>query len=141
MYNSVVPCVPKVCAYLTRNGHELLVFEGPGHDGLQIPKGTIEPNESPRDALEREVWEESGLTTLQNVEHLTSDVWTRRRTPPKRYHRHFFHAEVDVDRDTWTHVVTGDGAEQGAEFTYFWLELPTTREFALALDDYVHLRI
>ncbi|WP_394348256.1 NUDIX domain-containing protein [Natrinema pallidum] len=103
MYNSVVPCVPKVCAYLTRNGCELLVFEGPGHDGLQVPKGTIEPGESPRDALEREVWEESGLTTLQNVEHLTSDVWTRRRTPPKRYHRQFFHAEVDTDRDTWTH--------------------------------------
>ena len=138
--------VPKVCAYITRTRSdsgrpELLVFEGPRHDGLQIPKGTIEDDETVREALDREVEEESGLSTLGAVSHLASDVWTRRRSPPKRYRRHFFHATVDVDREEWTHTVSGVGAEAGLEFSYFWVEVPPSTEFALSLDDYVHLLI
>lgn len=131
--------VPKVCAYITRGERELLVFDGPNHDGLQIPKGTIEPGESRTKALRREVREESGLVALQAVRHVASDIWPRRYSPPKFYKRHFFHASIDDARDEWTHVVTGDGEEQGTEFEYFWHELPASSEFALALDDYVHL--
>lgn len=134
-----VSYVPKACAYITRGDRELLVFEGPEYEGLQVPKGTIEAGESLLTALQREVKEESGLSTLGSVQHLTSDVWMRRCLPPKFYRRHFFHARVDDDRDEWTHVVTGDGDERGAEFECFWLKLPSNREFALALDDYVHL--
>ncbi len=136
--------VPKVCAYITRTGsdgdqRELLVFEGPEHDGLQVPKGTIEDEETPREALRREVQEESGISTFDSVQHLTSDVWTRRHSPPKRYKRHFFHATVDVDRDEWTHTVSGEGEETGLEFEYYWVECPPDSEFALALDEYVDL--
>ncbi|WP_459807695.1 NUDIX hydrolase [Halopiger thermotolerans] len=135
-----VTYVPKACAYITRGTGELLVFEGPGHDGLQIPKGTLEPGESPREALFREVWEESGLTALNATEHLSTDVWTRRESPPKRYVRHFFHATVHEPRDRWTHTVTDGGEEDGAEFEFRWVR-PTgcDRDFALDLDDYVHL--
>lgn len=115
----------KACAYVTRNGTELLVFEGPEHDGLQVPKGTIESDETPREAVVREIREESGLTDPRSIRHLTTDVWTRRRTPPKRYRRHFFHVAVDENRESWTHVVTGTGAEQGLEFEYIWIEVPT----------------
>lgn len=131
--------VQKACAYITRDERELLVFEGPGHDGLQIPKGTIEPGEEPREAVFREIVEESGLGAVGPTRHLTSDVWTRRRSPPKRYVRHFFHATVHEPRDRWTHTVTGEGSERGSEFEFAWIELPTDRAFALALDDYVHL--
>ncbi len=31
--------VQKACAYITRAPAELLVFEGPEYEGLQIPKG------------------------------------------------------------------------------------------------------
>jgi len=90
-----VTYVEKACAYVTRNGSELLVFEGPEHDGLQIPKGTIEPSEGPREALCREVIEESGLaTTFEGIQHLVTDVWNRRPFPPKRYVRNFFHVPV-----------------------------------------------
>ncbi|WP_247002629.1 NUDIX hydrolase [Halosolutus gelatinilyticus] len=134
-----VTYVEKACAYVTRNSGELLVFEGPGHDGLQIPKGTLEPGESPRDALFREVMEESGLGTLNATRHLSTDVWTRRRSPPKRYVRHFFHAMVHEPRDRWIHTVADGGEEHGSEFELYWIDPTTDRQFALDLDDYVSL--
>jgi len=130
--------VGKACAYITRNGSEVLVFEGPGHDGFQIPKGTIEPGETPREAMYRETIEESGLATFEGLEHLVTDVWTRRESPPKRYVRRFYHAPVHEPRDSWTHVVTGEGEERGATFEFSWLDLPTDAPFALDLDDYLH---
>ena len=129
--------VKKACAYITRNESELLVFEGPGHDGLQIPKGTIESGETPRDAVSREIVEESGLATFGDLQHLTTDVWTRRQSPPKRYVRSFFHASVHEQRDEWTHTVTGTGEECGVEFEFFWVDLSTDATFALDLDDYL----
>lgn len=69
-----VTYVNKVCAYITRGRGELLVFEGPGNDGLQVPKGTIETGEAPHAALQREVEEESGLSTLRSIRHVTIDV-------------------------------------------------------------------
>jgi ADP-ribose pyrophosphatase YjhB (NUDIX family) len=139
MAHKGVTYVQKACAYITRDDRELLVFEGPDYDGLQIPKGTIESDERPRAAALREIVEESGLGTVGALEHLTTDTWTRRRSPPKRYVRHFFHTTVHEPRDHWTHTVTGDGDENGLEFEYSWVELPSPHEFALALDDYVHL--
>lgn len=122
-----------------RNERELLVFKGPRYDGLQIPKGTIEPDEQPRTAMIREIAEESGLGAIGSPQHLTTDVWTRRQSPPERYVRHFFHTTVHEPRDQWSHTVTDDGSENGLEFEYSWIELPTSTEFALALDDYVYL--
>lgn len=139
MSSKEVTYVQKSCAYITRNDRELLVFEGPEYDGLQIPKGTIESDERPRGAVLREIAEESGLGAVGAPRHLTTDVWTRRQSPPKRYVRHFFHTDVYEPRDHWTHTVTGDGEENGLEFEFSWVELPPPGEFALALDDYVHL--
>jgi len=134
-----VTYVQKACAYITRQTGELLVFDGPEHDGLQIPKGTLESDESPREALFREVIEESGLGTLSSTSHLTTDVWTRRESPPKCYVRHFFHSTVHEPRDQWTHTVTDGGGEHGSEFNLHWVDPSTAQTFALDLDDYVHL--
>jgi len=129
--------VPKVYAYVTRDREELLVFEGPEHDGLQVPKGTVESGELLGEALGREVREESGLGVAGAETHLCTDVWTRRRSPPRRYVRHFYHVSVDESRDGWTHAVTGDGEEVGLEFEFSWVDLPPEREFAMEMDDYV----
>jgi ADP-ribose pyrophosphatase YjhB (NUDIX family) len=136
MTDSTVTHVQKACAYVTRDGSEVLVFEGPGHDGLQIPKGTVETGERPRDALYRETVEESGLAAFEDVRHVATDVWQRRDT--KRYVRHFYHVPVHEPRDSWTHTVTGTGEERGARFSFRWVEFPTTARFALDLDDYLH---
>lgn len=131
--------VDKVYAYVTRRDGELLVFEGPEHDGLQVPKGTVEPGERLRSALLREIAEESGLAAVGDARHLTTDVWSRRHDPPKWYVRHFYHATVHEPQDSWTHVVTGDGEEAGAEFEFSWIERPPAREFALEADAHVDL--
>jgi len=131
--------VPKACAYITRaGGAELLVFEGPDHDGLQIPKGTIETEERPREAARREIAEESGIESPGRLRKLTTDLWQRRASPPRYYLRHFFRAFVAEPRDSWIHTVTGEGDERGVEYEFRWVELPPADEFALALDDYLH---
>ncbi|MFP8888427.1 NUDIX domain-containing protein [Natrialbaceae archaeon A-CW2] len=133
--------VQKACAYLTRPNGDFLAFESPEHNGLQVPKGTIEGAESPREAVFREIVEESGIGSIGPTTHLTSDVWCRRRSPLKHYVRHFYHAEVYDSRDTFTHTVTGTGEEVGLEFEYQWIdhETASSRQFALDLDDYLYL--
>lgn len=131
--------VRKACAYVTRDQSELLVFDGPGHDGLQIPKGTIEGTEPPRQALRREVREESGLNPDADPTHVATDIWTRRHHPPRHYLRHFYQVSVDERRDTWTHTVTGSGPERGCEFEYSWIFIDDATDFAMDLDDYVPL--
>lgn len=138
MTDSSVTYVEKACAYLTRGTGELLVFDGPGHDGYQIPEGTIEPGETPRDAVTREVREESGLRALDSVRRVASDIWTRRSSPPKKYVRHFFRATVHEPRDAWTHVVRDGGAEDGSAFAFEWIRPSASAAFALDLDDYLH---
>lgn len=136
MSDEDVTYVGKACAYVTRADGDLLAFEGPGHDGLQIPKGTLEAGETPREAVFREVREETGLGALAGVRHLASDVWRRR--PGRRYVRHFFHATVHEPRDAWTHVVTDGGGEHGSTFHLRWVSPGTDERFALDLDDYLH---
>ena len=134
-----VTYVRKACAYVTRASGELLVFEGPGHDGYQIPKGTVEPGETPREAVYREIAEESGLGRVGPVRHLASDVWCRRPSPPRWYVRSFFHARVHDARDRWSHVVRDGGAEDGTEFEFSWIAPGSDVGFALDLDEYVFM--
>lgn len=132
--------VPKSCAYVTRdgaNGRELLFFVGRDDDRLQVPKGTIKRDESPREAAARELTEESGLRDLPEFEFVASDVWVRRERPSvRKYIRHFFHVHVNEPRDEWYHTVS-DGQEWGERFYYSWVELPPERGFALGLDEYI----
>lgn len=129
--------VPKACAYITRESTgELLVFKGPEYEHWQIPKGTVEPGESPIDALQREVFEETGLVDIDVFGRLRTDIWER-RSGQKLYMRYFFHARTTEPRDEWVHSVTGDTDEHGQEFRCRWVANPADRQFALDLDDYL----
>lgn len=130
--------VGKACAYVTRTTGEVLVFDGPGHEELQIPKGTIETGERPREAVVREVREETGLGELAGVTPVATDVWTRRQDPPKRYVRHFFYVRVEEPRDAWRHIVRDGGDEHGATFELQWVDPSAIDTLALDLDAYLH---
>lgn len=63
------PLIAKVTAFVTRRRGptvELLVFKHPTA-GVQLPAGTIDAGETPFSAVVREVYEETGLTSLSSV--------------------------------------------------------------------------
>lgn len=62
----------KVTAFVTRegeHGRELLVFRHPTA-GVQLPAGTIEPGETPEQAVLRELCEETGIDQAEIVRRL-----------------------------------------------------------------------
>jgi 8-oxo-dGTP pyrophosphatase MutT (NUDIX family) len=64
--------IEKVTAFITRetrNGDQLLLLEHP-HAGVQIPAGTVNPSETPEQAVLREIFEETGLTISSKPEYL-----------------------------------------------------------------------
>lgn len=64
--------IEKVTAFILRDtgdDRELLIFKHPTA-GLQVPAGTIEPGESPEQAVIREVYEETGLRSATIVRKL-----------------------------------------------------------------------
>ena len=100
-------CPGKVAAVITRvvDGRtELCVFD---HAALvQVPAGTLEPDEAPVDGAVREAWEETGLPHLELVDHLsTFDEVNGDRTQT----RHVFHLRATTPTpDEWW-VLTPDG--------------------------------
>jgi 8-oxo-dGTP pyrophosphatase MutT (NUDIX family) len=64
--------IEKISAFILRsidNEPEILIFEHP-KAGIQIPAGTVELNESPEEALYREVFEETGLKAVEIIEKI-----------------------------------------------------------------------
>ncbi len=121
--------VSKVVAYITHNGR-LLVFREPAFPevGIQVPVGTMEPDETPADAVLREAEEETGLDTLRIVAFLGAqdrDLRPRGRNVVQR--RHFFHLTLDSDAlETWRHWETSpsEGNVPEIEFEFFWVNIP-----------------
>lgn len=126
----------KAYAYVVSDG-QLLVFDHPNPDaGVQVPKGGVEPGESPRDAVVRELREESGLTDIAVESLIAEDEWPHPEKP-KAYRRYFYRVTpTNGTPAAWTHEVTGSGEDEGMEYAYFWTD-PAEVSLTADMDDYV----
>ncbi|AGU50735.1 putative hydrolase, NUDIX family [Variovorax paradoxus B4] len=119
--------IPKACACLVDARGRLLVFRHPGDGNMQLPKGTIEPGESPEVAVRRELLEESGidhvgelhpLGTLQRDCEAGIEGNTLRH--PQLWHLFLMRADGPLP-ETFDHVAMGSPEEDGLVFSFSWL--------------------
>lgn len=101
----------RVIAHVLREPGELLVLEGPS--GIVVPGGAVEPGERLEDAAVREVEEETGLA-VEIVRKLGVAREPGSFEPDFFHESHYFQAVAAVGApDSWKHVVTGSGGENG----------------------------
>lgn len=117
--------VEKACPLVIRTlAHDLevLAFVHP-LAGKQFVKGTIEAGEAPNRAAERELREESGLTTQWPLVYLG-----KREIGNDRLLWYFFKCSFSGLPDTWEHKTDDD---YGHTFTFFWhpVDLPLDRDW------------
>lgn len=104
--NKVIPIV------LRNHDSEILVFRHP-LAGIQIVKGTVEPNESLEEAALRELYEEAGIrqSTIQKYygthqPSIGGPIW------------HIYLCKTNEElADRWVHYCADDG---GLDFEFFW---------------------
>lgn len=133
---SELPAEQKVIAYICRFHQglwQLLVFD---HDktfpdaGSQVPSGTVEKGEDLTTALEREIFEESGLQNLMIVAQIDQYDF-RHPTTEKMAQRHVFLALApNEDRDQWTHHVQGAGMDSTLVFHFHWIPIAQARHLS-----------
>ena len=121
-----VPVVRKAVAYVTR-GDYLLVFRHVHSDaGIQVPAGTLRPDESPDVGVLREAQEETGLDGLSIRRFLgTRDHDMSPYGKAELHRRYYYHLECTSDAPSiWRHLETGGGTAKGIEFELYWVKLP-----------------
>ena len=119
--------VLKACACLVDAQGRLLVFDHPGDGGMQLPKGTVEPGETPEDAVRRELLEESGihytgeLVPLGTMDRLCeAGVEGNTHKHPQLWHLFLMRAQGPLP-ETFEHVAHGSPEEDGLVFSFSWL--------------------
>lgn len=113
--------VEKVCPVIFRekdSNQEILVFRHP-FAGIQLVKGTLEPNEDPNAAALRELAEESGISEVSLIDFKgtlefeeANQCW------------HFYLCETKENlKESWDFFANDDG---GLNFSFFWFPLSET---------------
>jgi len=127
MRGSSAPAIPKACACLVDARGRLLVFRHPEDGNMQLPKGTIEPGESPEAAVRRELLEESGIYhvgELQSLGTLQRDceagVEGNTHRHPQLWHLFLMRADGALP-ERFDHVAMGSPEEDGLVFSFRWL--------------------
>jgi len=124
-----LPVKLKVMAYIT-HGSRLLVFRQPEFPeaGIQVPGGSVSPDEPLDAAVLREAHEETGLSGLQ-IEAFLGDV-IHDFSPRSRYeihHRHYYHLTTSGEvAERWNCYENdpSEGDHTSILFDLFWVDLP-----------------
>jgi 8-oxo-dGTP pyrophosphatase MutT (NUDIX family) len=125
----MTPVVSKVFAYIT-NQNRLLVFRHTDFPeaGIQVPAGTVKPNEDLAVAVLREAQEETGLYDLKIKGYLGEQVRNMDDFGKDEiHHRHFYHLVCEGDPPSeWQHDESdpSDGGSGPIHFEYFWAGIP-----------------
>ena len=125
----MAPVISKVLAYIT-NQNRLLVFRHTDFPeaGIQVPAGTVKPNEDLAVAVLREAREETGLHHLTIKAYLGEQLRSMRDVGKDEiHHRHFYHLLCDGDPPSeWQHIENdpGDGGSEPIRFEFFWTGIP-----------------
>ncbi|RYZ13282.1 MAG: NUDIX domain-containing protein [Comamonadaceae bacterium] len=119
--------IGKACACLVDRHGRLLVFEHPGDRGMQLPKGTIEPGETPESAVRRELLEESGIAHGGPLQPLGSferecdaGIEGNRVRHVQLWHLFLMRLSGDLP-ERFEHVASGSPEEDGLVFAFRWL--------------------
>jgi len=137
-----LPRVAKALCYIVRDG-ELLVFRHRDYPeaGLQVPAGTLHPDEPPAVGALREAEEETGRSGFRIARALGSADYEFRNTAPgflrhEIHERHFFLLEPPGGLpDRWSHL-----AEEGnGDFWFEFSWMPLVPELLLAADQHAYL--
>ncbi|MGA9287685.1 MAG: NUDIX domain-containing protein [Anaerobacillus sp.] len=132
--------IKKTYGYVTRvrsGKTQVLVFQHPiAEAGIQIPKGTVNPDESPSEAVVREIEEETGLKNAWMEKLIAQDYWEN--DDGNIHNRYFYRMNVLNAPDEWTHCPTGGGEESGLLFRFFWIESTEEVELIRGHGDYLN---
>lgn len=125
----MTPVIRKVFAYITHR-NRLLVFRHTDFPeaGIQVPAGTVLPNEDLTTAVLREAEEETGLQDLVIKAHLGEQIRNMEDVRKDEiHHRHFYHLLCIGDPpEQWQHDETSpsDGGASPIRFEFFWAAMP-----------------
>ncbi len=118
----------KVYAYVT-HGTQLLVFSHTWSPeaGIQVPGGSVKLDESPHDAVMREVFEESGLAGWDLIAFLGETRFRRASAGSETIvSRRFYHLRLrGMPPSAWRHWETDPSERETTPipFDFFWIDL------------------
>lgn len=94
---------------------------------LQVTSGGVRSEETPEQALWRELKEETGFDPLPVIRKIgvTETPWLVRSVK-----RHWYLLDGTALPESWTHTVTGDGADQGERYHFAWYRVSEHPELA-----------
>ena len=104
----------------------MLVFEHRDYPeaGLQVPAGTVRNGETPRKAVHREAFEETGLSDFKSVRFLGRYKFSMAPYRDEIQDRYVYHLELSRPAlSEWLHYETHDGKGPPTAFSLYWLKL------------------
>ena len=117
----------KVIAYIIRtkdSRDEVLVFTHRDFPeaGLQVVGGTVDPGENQKDALLREIKEESGLVfKAQDILKKLGETQYLRKDIAEINLRHYYVLKGGDLPDSWSHTVVSNGLDNSLVFDFYWM--------------------